>query len=66
MKNGEHLKVTGGELIRRADDWDGKEWHATITLEATDVPPGQHERAGEGVGRSAHVALKRAVDDALA
>ena len=66
MKNGDFLKVMGGEIIRRSDDWNGTEWHARIQLEAVDMPLGEDRRIGDGVGKSARVALKRAVDDALA
>ena len=65
MKFGKFLKVTEGQILHGPDDWSGTEWRAEITLQAPDLPLGQDTFTGTGTGKSAHVALKRAVDDAL-
>ena len=58
-------RVTGGEIFEQADDCDGREWRATITVNALYDDDSEAQRTGTGIGKSPAVALKRAVAEAI-
>lgn len=64
-RHGDLITIVNGQVRVEADELDGTQWVARVTVTRPDTPPEDDQLHGYGDGLTHAVALKRAIDDAL-